>query len=381
MKQYHEPGHMRELTFTRHATAKRTMTPTPFPQQKLVAFFASLLISGIVCAARGQETGYTAQAGPHKVATLSEVWTDAARSREVPMKIYYPEDAAGPFPVIVFSHGLGGTRDGYEYLGRHWASCGYASLHVQHKGSDDSVWKGKAQPLQAMREAITDPSNSANRPADVKFAVDQLEKTNRETPALKGKLDLKRLGMAGHSYGAWTTLAIAGASAALPGREATFADPRFKAAIAMSAPAPTVKQTDLLDRTFAAVKIPILHMTGTLDDSPIGETKAAERRVPFDHITGADQYLITFSGGDHLIFSGRGRMLGDAREGRRVSKLHPDGEHRLLGRLSERRFAGEIVARRRRLRKNTGERGSVREEGQVGLASGEHRAWQQSGWF
>ena len=39
--------------------------------------------------------------------------------------------------MIVFSHGLGGTRDGYEYLGRHWASYGYVSVHLQHKGSDD----------------------------------------------------------------------------------------------------------------------------------------------------------------------------------------------------------------------------------------------------
>ena len=48
-------------------------------------------------------------------------------------------------------------------------------------------------------------------------------------------------------------------------------------------------------------------MTGTLDDSPIGETKAADRRLPFDHIHLADQYLVTFVGGDHMIFSGRPR--------------------------------------------------------------------------
>ena len=55
-------------------------------------------------------------------------------------------------------------------------------------------------------------------------------------------------------------------------------------------------------------------MTGTLDNSPIGDTKAKDRRVPFDHVRGADQYLVTFIGGDHMIFSGRGRLGGGAND-------------------------------------------------------------------
>jgi hypothetical protein len=54
-------------------------------------------------------------------------------------------------------------------------------------------------------------------------------------------------------------------------------------------------------------------MTGTLDDSPIGETNAADRRLPFDHIGGAEQYLVIFNGGDHMIFSGRPRNAAGAR--------------------------------------------------------------------
>src|SRR6266487_2307473 len=45
-------------------------------------------------------------------------WHDAARNRDVPAKIYFPAASAGPFAVIIFSHGLGGTREGYEYLAR-----------------------------------------------------------------------------------------------------------------------------------------------------------------------------------------------------------------------------------------------------------------------
>ena len=47
---------------------------------------------------------------------------------------------------------------------------------------------------------------------------------------------------------------------------------------------------------------------------PIGETKAEDRRLPFDHIQGADQFLVTFKDGDHMIFSGRGRLVGGEKD-------------------------------------------------------------------
>jgi predicted dienelactone hydrolase len=277
--------------------------------------FWILFLENAILAADENKKSYTEEAGPHKVATLSETWTDTARDREVPIKIYYPDDGDGPFPVIVFSHGLGGTREGYEYLGRHWASNGFVSVHLQHKGTDDSVWKGKLKPMEAMRDATKELSNSVNRPKDVSFVVDRLEKINTEPSPLQNKLDLDRLGMSGHSYGAWTTLAIAGESAAgLVKEEPLLADSRFKAVIAMSAPVPGPKRKELLDKTFSGVKIPVFHMTGTLDDSPIGETKAAERRLPFDHIACGDQYLVTFNGGDHMIFGGRSRKIGNNKQ-------------------------------------------------------------------
>jgi len=86
-----------------------------------------------------------AQAAPPVVAQTNAVeiqrttWHDANRDRDVPVKIYSPKSGNGPFPVIIFSHGLVGSREGYEYLGRHWASRGYVSVHLQHYGSDDDV--------------------------------------------------------------------------------------------------------------------------------------------------------------------------------------------------------------------------------------------------
>jgi predicted dienelactone hydrolase len=72
-------------------------------------------------------------------------WVDDSRQRPVPVRLYLPAQAAAaapPAPLVVFSHGIGGSRRGYSYLGRHFAQHGVASLHLQHVGSDHSLWGG-----------------------------------------------------------------------------------------------------------------------------------------------------------------------------------------------------------------------------------------------
>jgi predicted dienelactone hydrolase len=248
--------------------------------------------------------------GPNEVEAVEMIWKDAKRDREMPLRIYSPKDGKGPFPVIVFSHGLGGTAAGYEYLGRHWASYGYVSVHIQHHGSDDAVWKDSKTPLADMKKAAADPKNAIDRPLDVRFTLDQLTELNKDSKSLKGRLDLERVGMAGHSFGAYTTLAVAGETfITAGGKQVKFDEPRVKAAIAMSSSPGNNKE---YDKVFGSIKIPILHMTGTKDETPIADTKPEARRIPFDHITRADQYLIVFKDGDHMIFSGRPRLPAGA---------------------------------------------------------------------
>jgi predicted dienelactone hydrolase len=259
-------------------------------------------------AARPATRPYKREAGPYPVAVVRYDWVDARRKRTMPVKIYYPANGKGPFPILLFSHRLGGSREGYEYLGRHWASHGYVSVHVEHTGSDAAVVQGKkgADRRAAVKAVIADPRIALARPADVRFVLDQMARLERGLSPLSGRLDLRAVGAAGHSFGAWTALAVAGQSFLPRGPgEVAAADPRVKAVIAMSAPVPHDGQP--LERTFRAIQIPILHMTGTEDESPLGETAAVQRRVPFDRIAGVDQYLIDFAGGDHLIFSDRER--------------------------------------------------------------------------
>ncbi len=242
---------------------------------------------------------------PASFKTLTLDWHDSTRDRDVPAKIYYPASGAA-CPVIVFSHGLGGSREGYAYLGEYWAAHGYVSVHLQHPGSDEAVWKNSKRPMKALRTAAADPDNARNRPRDVTFALDRLTALNTDTASpLHGRLDLARIGLAGHSFGAFTTL-----STITPGHPLDGYDPRIKAAIAMSTPSPR------LPDAYAGVKIPVYHLTGTEDADMAGGAKdPKDRRIPYDHTKAAPACLLTFEGGDHMVFSGpTARQKPDARD-------------------------------------------------------------------
>jgi predicted dienelactone hydrolase len=249
-------------------------------------------------------------------------WVDAARGRTIPIRIYYPKGALGPFPVILFSHGLGGSRDGYRYLGERWASRGFVSVHLQHPGSDGELLE-QPRPMQALRKAAADPANALERPRDVTFALNTLARLNGEGAfPLKGRLDMTRVGVGGHSFGAYTALTVSGRRFEKGGGMVTLVDPRVKACVALSSPSQG-KERDC--PTYRGFRAPCLHMTGTEDgssqgrpagegsmDQLIGNTPVAYRRVPYDCITGSDQYLVTFQGGDHMVFSGRARQTPKA---------------------------------------------------------------------
>src|ERR1700742_4829219 len=72
------------------------------------------------------------------VQVVDQDWNDFARNRVVPVRLRVPT-GGGPYPVILFSHGLGGSRAGGELWGDTWAHHGYIVVHMQHPGSDDSL--------------------------------------------------------------------------------------------------------------------------------------------------------------------------------------------------------------------------------------------------
>lgn len=249
------------------------------------------------------------------VAVIDTTFSYGATKRSVPLRIYLPKSDV-PHPVILFSHGLGGSREASPFLGKHWANRGYCVVFMQHAGSDRDVMKNapRFQRLRALKGAINSDSVES-RNNDVHATIDQLEKLNGVGGQFEGQLDLERLGMSGHSFGAITTQAVSGQNFGLRGQ--AYTDSRIKAAIAMSPSMPALGGTP---KTFSSVKIPWLLMTGTDDDSPIGRrTDAKSRREVFKSLpTNGHSFELVLHEGTHAIFSGRPNRLPASRN----SKQH-----------------------------------------------------------
>lgn len=224
---------------------------------------------------------------------------DAARDRIVPIRVYLPETDR-PLPVILFSHGLGGSRVNSPYLGEFWAKNGYICVFLQHAGSDEEVWKaaGLRQALPTLKKAANG-KNMIDRNKDVSFILDQLEIWNKadENP-LQGKLDLEHIGMTGHSFGAVTTTAVAGRKFPLG---VAYAEPRLDAFLPMS---PQTSEGMPAAKSFGEIHAPMLCMTGTADSSMISPNTTPEsRREVYKGLPPGDKYELVFDGGTHATFS------------------------------------------------------------------------------
>ncbi|MBL8383916.1 MAG: hypothetical protein JNM90_12610 [Burkholderiales bacterium] len=247
------------------------------------------------------------QTGPAEVGFVDLDWHDAARNRAVPVRLYLPPASAQrPVPLVVFSHGIGGSRRGYSYLGRYWASQGYASLHLQHVGSDRSLWAGSVFGLVGRLHGAAQEEEAIARVGDLRFAIDQV----LAHAELGRQIDAARIVAAGHSYGANTTLLAAGARVERGGRIIDLAEPRLKAAILISAP-PFYGESDIA-RILSGIKLPTLHVTATEDVIKIpGYYSGVEDRLAvYEAITGARKFLAVFEGGSHSVFTDRGGTGG-----------------------------------------------------------------------
>lgn len=247
---------------------------------------------------------------------------DEARKRDVPVRVYLPT-TTDPAPVVLFSHGLGGSRENGTYLGKHWSSRGYAVVFLQHAGSDEAVWKDA--PIGQRMAVLTRAASAQNlllRAQDVVVVLDQLAKWNAEEGhALHGRLDLQHVGMSGHSFGAQTTQAVSGQSLPLGGQRLT--DARIKAAIAFS---PNAPQRGDPKTSFGSVKVPWLLMTGTKDTSPIGNATVESRLAVFPALPAGDKYEVVLDKAEHSAFAEH-RLSGE-------NERHNPNHHRVILALS-----------------------------------------------
>jgi len=227
------------------------------------------------------------------VGVRTESWSDPARDgRLLPTEIWYPaseefrgKDLAeatrdtyelvpgfppgwqaavrdvqprkGKFPLVVFSHGFGGHRRQSTFLCTHLASHGYVVAAVDHTGN--TVFEMFQMMMAAqMGTPPPDPATLlpeliATRPADVSFVIDRM----LDGPLEGATVDESAIGISGHSFGGWTTLAT------------TARDRRIRAAVALApaggwTPLPSEALSQALDFAWGR-DVPTLFLVAELD--------------------------------------------------------------------------------------------------------------------
>jgi len=258
---------------------------------------AALLAAVVPAAAAGYDP--LAVDAPYHPQTLELTLHDAVRERDIPLRIYLPS-ARAPEPVVLFSHGLGGSNAGNAFLGEHWARRGYVAVFVQHPGSDTSVWQDR--PARERANAMRSAANVDNlrlRVGDIRAVVDQLARWNADPSApLARRMDLAHVGMSGHSFGAITTQALAGERFRGDGNT----DARIKAAILFSPSSPRLGDARA---AFGAVSIPWMLMTGTEDTGPIAGVTPESRQAVFPALPPGRKYLVVLDRAEHSAFTDR----------------------------------------------------------------------------
>ena len=231
---------------------------------------------------------------PAAPAVVEGKWAAESGGRTVPFRARVPA-GEGKRPTVLISHGLGGSLDAMEYLGRHWAEKGYLVVHLQHPGSDSSIWLGMALDREGAMKRATSVEEFTARVGDVRLALERI----RRTPGLAERHDPEGVAVCGHSYGARTSMALSGERfPAAP--DAELRDARVRAAIVLSPPPYSGPER------FKAIGIPQFHWTGTRDTTPIEESQdPALRLAPFRESRNPSSYLVVLDGADHMAFSGR----------------------------------------------------------------------------
>lgn len=238
--------------------------------------------------------------------TVEHDWADTRRQRPVPVRLYLPRRER-QVPLVVVSHGIGGSRRGYSWLGTFLASHGVAALHLQHVGSDRQVWTGNPLGVLGRLQDAAQDREAIARAQDLRFAVDQVLSSEHAA-----RIDPQRIAAAGHSYGANTTLLASGARVWRAGQWVDLRDERIQAAIVMSAP-PFYGEREL-GAILGPVTVPSLHVTCTEDVIRIpGYFSGMDDRLAvFDATGSARKWLAVFEGGSHSVFTDRAGTGGMA---------------------------------------------------------------------
>lgn len=221
-------------------------------------------------------------------------------------------------PVIVISHGLNSDRSSYAYLAKHLASHGYVVVVPEHPGSNTQQLLAL---LQGQAKDVTNPTEFLDRPLDVTFLLDELERLEQSDPRFQGKLNLDRVGIVGQSLGGYTGMALAGAALdfdqlrqdcqtqldrtlnlslllqcqalRLTDRVYALEDPRIQAVIAIN----PVGSSLFGPKGYGQIQVPLMFIAGSADTVA---PALQEQFQPFTWLTMPHKYLLLMKNGTHF---------------------------------------------------------------------------------
>ena len=241
---------------------------------------------------------------------------DRARSRTLPVDLYWSEKTQGS--VVVLVPGLEANRKFLAYLARHLASHGSTVAAIEHPST-----ARKGSPISLNLDQLVPAKEFVDRPQDIRFILDELTQLNQESGPLRGKLNTQQVTVIGHSMGGYEALALAGAelnldqlrqfcqssnllqrvpadwlqcaATGLSERRLNLRDPRVGQAISLN---PAIGQ--IFGKSgLSQVATPTLILTGT-DDTLA--PALSQQLQPFSQLPNP-KYLLTAIGSTHLSIS------------------------------------------------------------------------------
>ncbi|MGK5679040.1 alpha/beta hydrolase family protein [Actinoplanes sp. URMC 104] len=179
--------------------------------------------------------------------------------RPLPTSVWAPR-GDGPFPLILFSHGLGGRPSDYRAILAAWARAGF-------------VVAAPAYPHTSGGVAEFNVLDVINQPADASYVITQV------IGELGGLVDRGRIGAAGHSAGGITTIGLFSGNR----------DERLRAGVVLAG-------RQVLPAPFAGPEAPMLFVHGRKDPT----VAYADGRAAFDAVRWPKAFL-SVTGGGHVV--------------------------------------------------------------------------------
>jgi predicted dienelactone hydrolase len=209
--------------------------------------------------------------------------------------------AGHDLPVIVFSHGFGGSSDGYGPLADYWAAHGFAVVQPTHLDS---------RTLNVPPDDPRTPLIWRFRVEDLTHVIDRLDLLEAAVPGLAGRLDRSRIAVAGHSWGAQSVSMLLGARVldadGVPGED--MSDPRVKAGVLLAAAGRggadltpfAAEHFPFMNPSFADMATPTLVVAGDRDQSLLSVRGPDWFTDPY-HLSPGATSLLTLFGAEHSL--------------------------------------------------------------------------------